>query len=76
MGERGVRNAEVRGSIPLISTYPQIVINHFLVSEISAFYIPKRYGIKEANLSAPKNNTFGVVKSSLKTEKNFVTIIT
>ena len=22
MGERGVRNAEVRGSIPLISTYP------------------------------------------------------
>ena len=30
MGERGVRNAEVRGSIPLISTYPSIRKNLLL----------------------------------------------
>jgi hypothetical protein len=40
MGERGVRNAEVRGSIPLISTYlPKIVINSYHISEINVFYI-------------------------------------
>ena len=30
MGERGVRNAEVRGSIPLISTYPNEIIIYIL----------------------------------------------
>gem|GEM_PF-6954314 len=40
MGERGVRNAEVRGSIPLISTYlPKIVINNYGTFKIIAYYI-------------------------------------
>ena len=42
------------------------------IRRTSIFYI----NLEEANLSAPKNGTFGVVKCSLKTEENFVTIIT
>jgi hypothetical protein len=42
MGERGVRNAEVRGSVPLISTHPLKIIIYILVCQLTALDIPYR----------------------------------
>ena len=42
MGERGVRNAEVRGSIPLISTHPPKVIMDIPGYQLIFYYMPNK----------------------------------
>ena len=51
MGERGVRNAEVRGSIPLISTHPPKIIVYIGLSAHRPVFT-KQLGNNRLNSSA------------------------
>ena len=59
MGERGVRNAEVRGSIPLISTYPSKIIVNFYLIPIGRLSYTNSLGNKSLNPLFFKIFSFG-----------------